>query len=110
MTKFVTLESLKAEFLANPEVKASYDAMDNEFALANALISARAEAKLSQQEVAERMQTTQSAVARMESGRHAPSMTSLGKYATAVGRTIRIEIHPSPSSTVASEGGERRKA
>ena len=94
MTRTTPYAEFRAELLADPEVKAAFDAMENEFALARSLISARAEAKLSQQDVADRMKTTQSAVARMESGRHAPSMTSIVKYATAVGRTIRFEIHP----------------
>ena len=96
MTEFVTLESLKAKFLEKPGVKAGYDAMENELALAGALTSARAKAKLSQQDVAERMNTTQSAVARMESGRHAPSFATLRRYATAVGQTINIAIQPMP--------------
>ncbi len=96
MSKLTSYEEFREELMADPEVKAAYDAMANEFALAKALIKARAKADLSQQDVAERMKTTQSAVARMESGRHAPSMASLARYATAVGQTITIEIHPEP--------------
>lgn len=95
MTKTTPYAEFRAELLADPEVKAAFDALENEFALAGALISARVEADMSQQDVAERMKTTQSAVARMESGRHAPSVNSLAKYATAVGRSIKFEIHPS---------------
>ena len=93
--------TLRQTLMADPEVKAAYDAMANEFALAKALIAARGAADLTQKDVAERMRTTQSAVARMESGRHAPSMASLKRYATAVGHTITLEIHPEPAPPAA---------
>ena len=96
MTRTTPYAEFRAELLADPEVKAAFDAMENEFALSRSLISARAEAKLSQQDVAERMNTTQSAVARMESGLHGPSFASLRRYATAVGQTISFTIQPTP--------------
>jgi DNA-binding transcriptional regulator YiaG len=78
--------------LKNPEFKKEYDALEEEFALASALIGARAKAKLTQEEVARRMGTSQSAVARMESGRAMPSTASLRKYAHAVGRKVKIAL------------------
>jgi DNA-binding XRE family transcriptional regulator len=78
--------------MKNPAFKKEYDALEEEFALANALIGARARAKLSQAEVARRMGTSQSAVARMESGRTPPSMTSLRKYAKATGSRVEIRL------------------
>ncbi|MBP0618238.1 helix-turn-helix domain-containing protein [Jiella mangrovi] len=94
--KTVSLDELAMKHLADPEVKAAYDEMANEFAVAQALVAARSEAKLSQKDVAERMKTSQSAVARMESGRQSVSTGSIQKYATAVGRPITIEIQPLP--------------
>ncbi|MBO0903183.1 helix-turn-helix domain-containing protein [Jiella sonneratiae] len=93
----ISLDELAAKHLADPEVKAAYDAMANEFGVAKALIAARSAAKLSQKDVAERMRTSQSAIARMESGRQSVSTGSIQKYATAVGRPITIEIRPLPS-------------
>ncbi|MEI9928992.1 MAG: helix-turn-helix transcriptional regulator [Rhizomicrobium sp.] len=78
--------------LRNPAFKKEYDALEEEFALAGELIKARAKAKLSQEQVARRMGTSQSAVARMESGRKMPSTTSLQKYAEAVGHRVRIKL------------------
>ena len=98
MTRLKSFDTFSRELLADPEVRAAYDAMANEFAVAKALIAARAEAQLSQQDVAERMRTSQSAVARMESGRQSLSMASLARYATAVGRPITIEIRPLPAT------------
>ena len=52
----------------NPEYKAAYDALEQEFAIANALIQARSEAGMTQKDVAEKLGVSQPAVARMESG------------------------------------------
>ena len=82
----------KRKALKNPRIKAAYDRLAPEFALARALIGARAKAKLTQEQVARRMRTSQSAVARMESGRTLPSTASLLKYARAVGRELRIGL------------------
>lgn len=92
MERVRTFDAFKKRMLKNPAVKAEYDKLEAEFALANELIGARAKAKLSQAEVARRMGTSQSAVARMESGRKMPSTSSLQKYARAVGRELRIAL------------------
>lgn len=86
-----TLKALRAELLADPETQTEYDAMANEFAMARELIAARSRAGLTQGEVAERMGTTQSVVARLESGRRAPSMRTVQRYAQAVG--ARAVVH-----------------
>jgi DNA-binding transcriptional regulator YiaG len=71
------LRELKAKSFKNPKVKAAYDQLEDEYALAAALIDARAKAKLTQSELARRMGTTQSAIARLESGRTVPSGATL---------------------------------
>jgi DNA-binding XRE family transcriptional regulator len=86
-----SFDAFKRKMLKNPAVKKEYDALEEEFALSGELIGARAKAKLTQAQVARRMGTSQSAVARLESGR-APSLTSLRKYARAVGRKVEIKL------------------
>ena len=88
-----TLKTLKAELLADPSTRAAYDAQAEEFALARELIAARTEAGLTQADVAERMGTTQSTIARLEGGKAVPSMRSLQRYAQAVGcrAVVRLE-------------------
>lgn len=87
------LAELKARILANPEVRAEYDAQAPEFALAHELIAARTRAGLTQAELAERMHTTQSSIARLESGRTLRSMRTLARYAEATGSraVVRLE-------------------
>jgi predicted transcriptional regulator len=88
-----SLKQMKAELLTDPTTKAEYDALAGEFAIAHELISARARAGLSQAEVAQRMGTTQSVVARLESGRRPPSLRTVQRYAQALGAraVVRIE-------------------
>ena len=71
-----------------------HKAQAEEFALASVLIAARARAGLSQAEVAARMGTTQSAVARMEGGGSVPSVRSLLKYAEATGSRLTVMLEP----------------
>jgi len=88
-----TLKTLKAELLKHPDTRAEYEAMADEFSLARELIAARTSAGLTQADVAERMGTGQSTVARLESGTGTPSLRSVQRYAQAVGRraVVRLE-------------------
>jgi len=86
-----SVEAWKRKMLKKPAFKKEYDALEEEFALINELLTARAKAKLSQAQVAKRMGTSQSSVARMEGG-HTPSLSSLRKYARAVGRRVEIKL------------------
>ena len=87
-----TLKTLQAQLLADPSIRAAYDAQAEEFALARELIAARTQAGLTQADVAERMGTTQSTVARLEAGRAAPSLRSLQRYAQAVGCRAVVQL------------------
>lgn len=66
--------------------------LEDEFALAAQLIEARKRAHLTQEEVAKRMETTQSVVARLESGHPLPSLRSLQRYAQAVDGKVEIRV------------------
>lgn len=90
----MTIKFDKEKWLKDPKVKKAYDDMKPDFAIAAALIEARLKAKLTQEEVAINMGTTQSAIARMESGNHHVSLRSIQKYAHAVNRKISLEIRP----------------
>ncbi len=71
----------------------AYDALEDEYTLVRELLSARLEAGLTQEQVAEHMGTTKSAVSRLEStGKHSPSVSTLKKYADAVGCEVEIRL------------------
>lgn len=92
--KFIPVEESFARWRQDPEFMKEYDALEEEFALASAVIGARAYANLSQAELAERMNTSQSAIARLESGRSRPSTATLSKLAAATGTKLRIVLEP----------------
>jgi len=87
-----SFRDLKAELLANPEVRAAYDETAPEYEIARAIIAARQRAGLSQVELAERMRTQQSFVARLEGGHTMPSTNTLKKVAAATGTRMHIEF------------------
>lgn len=88
----ISLDELKARLLADPEVRTEYDRLATEFEIANELVRARERAGLSQAEVARRMKTTQSVVARLESGQTLPSTRTLLRFAEATGSKMRVQL------------------
>ena len=84
------IKDLHKKWLRDDDYRREYDALEEEFALASALISARSRAGLTQEELAKRMDTSQSAIARMESGRSIPSGSTLMRLAKATGTRLRI--------------------
>ena len=91
MTK---LKDLKARFMEDPEFREEYARVDEEYALIEALVRARTAAKLTQAELARRLGTTQSAVARLEGGRVSPSFATLRRYAEATGTRLTVGLVP----------------
>ncbi len=87
-------EALKKKMLSDPEIREAYDAMADEFDLARELIAARVRAGLTQAELAERMGTTQSAVARIEGSKQLPSVKTLLRYAEATGCRALVKLVP----------------
>ena len=84
------------QLLARGDVRAAYDALDDEYAALRVILSARREAGLTQAQIAERMGTTASAVSRLEaslvSEKHSPSFATLRKYAAACGKRLVISF------------------
>ena len=89
-----SLKQFKARALARPKVKKAYDDLAEEFAFLDEVLKARAESGLSQAEVAARIGTTQSAIARLESSvpKHSPSIATLRRYAKALGYKLEIRL------------------
>ncbi len=95
-TKTLTHKQMVSKMLKNPAVKAEVDKLNREeFVILDEILAARKEAGLTQAQVAKRMGTHAPAIARLEgalaSGKHSPSLSTLRKYAAALGK--RIELH-----------------
>lgn len=88
----MNLAELKDKMLADPEVKAEYDRLGPVFDLIGEIVEARHESGLTQAELASRMGTSQSVVARLESARHMPSFDLLTRYVAALGKKIEVRV------------------
>lgn len=89
-----TLKTLKRELLATPAVQTAYDAQGAEFSIVRELIAARMRAGLTQGQIAQRMGTTQSVIARLEGGKRTPSMNTVQRYAQATGCKAVFRLEP----------------
>jgi ribosome-binding protein aMBF1 (putative translation factor) len=87
MTK---LNDLHRKWMKEQGYRKAYDELAPEFALARAVMEARVAAGLTQEQLAQRMETTQSVIARLESGRARPSTQTLERLAAATGTRLRI--------------------
>jgi len=91
MMKF---NDLHKKLMKDPAYRKEYDALEEEFALIAAVAKARMRSGLSQAQLAKRMKTTQSAIARLESGRGRPSTRTLIRFAKATGHKLKISFEP----------------
>lgn len=90
-------DKFKTRALARPGVRDEYDNLAEEFELLDQILKARAAAGLTQAELAERIGTTQSAVARMETAlangkKHSPTIATLRRYAAALGYRVQVRF------------------
>ncbi len=90
----IPAKDLHRDWMEDSSYRDAYEAIAPEFAIARELIAARVKAGLSQAEVAERMGTTQSAVARIESGKQMPSTRTLERFARATGTLVKMSLVP----------------
>jgi transcriptional regulator with XRE-family HTH domain len=89
----------------------AYDDLEEEYRLTREMLAARSKFGLTQEAVAELMGTTKSAVSRLEAaGKHAPSLTTLKKYARAVGCRLEIKLVPNTGLTKRSTRTSKKQA
>lgn len=93
-SKFIPADVSFKEWKKDAKYVAEYAALEEEFAIASALIQARGNADMTQEEVAEAMGTTQAVVARLESGKQLPSTRTLERFAKATHTRLRISFEP----------------
>jgi len=91
--------------------RTAYDEREEEYRLTREMLAARAKFGLTQEAVAELMGTTKSAVSRLEAaGKHAPSLTTLKKYARAVGCRLEIKLVPAARLAKRSTRAAKKQA
>jgi len=88
------ISDMHKKWMKEPKYRKAYEALEEEFVLASAVMDVRNRAGLTQEQLARKMGTTQPVVARLESGRTRPSMRTLGRLAEATGSSLRISFEP----------------
>ena len=87
-----TWKQLKAELLQDQVVKKEYDLLAPRYGAISELISARIQQGITQTELAQKIGTKQSAIARFESGKSNPSLDFLGKMAEVMGYKVIVSL------------------
>lgn len=100
-----TLKDFKARAFARQDVRREYEKLEEEFEILDEILRARAEAGVTQAELAARIGTTQSAVARLETGlgKHSPSIGTLKRYALALGYRLQVRLVKDQGLTTVEE-------
>ena len=88
------VDDLHKKWMKDAKYRREYKSLQEEFSLVSALIAARTLVGLTQEEVANRMKTTQAVIARLEGGGSKPSTRTLERYAEATGSRLRISFEP----------------
>lgn len=85
-------DTYKQKLLADPEFKRLYEESQPEFEIAKAIIRVRINNKITQKELAKKMNTTQSVISRVEQGRTSPSIALLKRLAAALNTTLQVQF------------------
>ncbi len=92
MSKRKTWSEVRRRRIEKPAIRASYEKARLAYELGRQVRELRESNGLSQRQLAERMQTTQSVIARLESGGTKPSLTTLERVAAALGTSVDIRL------------------
>lgn len=87
-----THRQIKAELMKRPGFKKAREEVDFEFQLLDVIITKRIKNGLTQKQLAEKVGTKQSAIARFESGQYNPSLNFVSKLSKAL--DLRLQVNP----------------
>ncbi len=80
------------EQMKNPEFKEEYDALEPEFAIIQAIIDARKSSGITQKELSQKSGIAQGDISKLENGNANPSLKTLQRLASAMGKRLKIEF------------------
>ena len=87
-----TYKQLRKELLKDKKIKQFYERLEPEFAVIEMIIRKRIEKGLSQEELAKKIGTKQSAISRLESGTYNPSLSFLQKVVEGLDTKLKISL------------------
>ena len=89
---FVSFDEMKRQMFARQGFKEAYDALEPKYVLISAMLDARNKKGMTQADIAKRAGTTQSAIARFESGRTNPTLDFATRLSSALGAKLEIRL------------------
>lgn len=105
-SKRISHDIVEKELLKDPSVKAEFDELMKDFEIVSELVRARILAKMTQEQVAIEMKTTASVISRLESSgssaKHSPTLSTIRKYAAALGCEVQLKLRPIKKSAKAN--------
>jgi DNA-binding transcriptional regulator YiaG len=90
--KYSSFDGYLAQKMKNKTFKKAYEEESKRLEIAYQILQLRKKQKLSQKELARRLETTQSVIARMETGQQNFTMDTLQKIASAFKRDLKVEF------------------
>jgi DNA-binding XRE family transcriptional regulator len=96
-----SFEDFKKEALTQPGVKADYERLAPAYDLRRKLIAIRLAAGFTQEQMAEALKTQKSNISRLENlnSKISPTLSTIERYANAVGYRLEINFVPEPHSS-----------
>lgn len=89
----------RKRLMRDPEFRREYNALEPEYRLASSLIQLRLSKGWSQEDLAQRLKTKQSAIARLESGTSLPSLSTVKRVAKALDADLEVVLRPKARSS-----------
>lgn len=87
-----TYNELKKQLFQNDEVKTEYERLEPEYQVIRAIVAARQEQNLTQQELADRTGIDRSDISKLENGSANPSLRTLKRLAAGLGMQLQINF------------------
>ena len=93
----------KRQLMKDPAFRKEYEDLEPEYKLASDLIRLRLSKGLTQEELARRLHTRQSAIARLENAGSLPSLSTVKRVAEALDADLYVAVRPRSSRSTRPE-------
>lgn len=95
MKKYTSWDDHKKDLMKNPKFREALKETELEYQIARAIIEARINKGFSQSELAEKLNTRQSVISRVENAKTTPSLSFLKRLASVLDATLKVTFKQS---------------
>ena len=90
----MNFQDMKNDLMQNPEVKAEYDKLESEYAVIKAVLNARKQCQLTQQQLADKTGINRADISKLENGNTNPTVALLQRLAEGMDMALKVEFVP----------------